>query len=284
MVLGAHVSSAGGVSFSPARGVELGCEAIQLFVKNQRQWTAKPIPDAEAQAFKENYAKSGLRGLMVHDTYLINVGSPDPAMWTKSRDALVDEASRCAQLGVPLLNMHPGAHMGQGLKPALERIAKAIRDALDATQGSGVHLVLESMAGQGTTIGARFEDLRVIRENAGNDPRLGYCLDMCHLHAAGFDVATPAGWKATMQQADEHLGVGRIKAFHLNDSKMPHGSRVDRHANIGEGTIGAKGFAPLLADPRFAEAPMILETPKAEEGYPKDLAVLRRVMKETRAK
>ena len=279
MVLGAHVSSAGGVSLSPARGVELGCEAIQIFVKNQRQWKANPIPDAEAAAFKANYAASKLRGVMVHDTYLINVGSPEPAMWKMSRDALVDEAKRCAQLGIPLLNMHPGAHMGKGLAPALERIAKAIREALDATQGSGLHLVLESMAGQGTTIGARFEDLRVIREHCGNDPRVGYCLDTCHLHAAGFDIATPAGWKETMKRADEQLGLGRIKAFHLNDSKTPHGSHVDRHASIGQGTIGAKGFAPLLRDARFADRPMILETPLGEEGYPKDLAVLRRVLK-----
>lgn len=277
MMLGAHVSTAGGVSLAPGNGVELGCDAIQIFSKNQRQWTAKPLSELEIKAFQDNWRKSQLRGILVHDSYLINVASPNAEMWAKSRDALLDEAQRCDQLGIPLLNMHPGAHMGTGAAEGCKRIAQAIRHVLDGT--SRVTLLLESMAGQGSTIGARLEDLARIRELCGNDARVGYCLDTCHLFAAGFDLTTPNGYKDTMRLVDEHLGLSRVKAFHLNDSEKPRGSHVDRHANIGLGLMGEKGFAPLMRDTRFEEVPMVLETPLAEEGYRKDLAILRRLAK-----
>lgn len=275
MMLGAHVSTQGGVSLSPQNGVDLGCDAIQIFSKNQRQWGAKPLQEAEIAAFRENYVKSRLQGVLVHGSYLINVASPDPAMWTKSRDALLDEAQRCDQLGIPLLNMHPGAHMGTGAAAGCARIADAIRYVLDNTDK--VTLLLESMAGQGTTIGARVEDLARIRELGGNDARVGYCLDTCHLFAAGFDLATPTGYKDAIRVVGDHLGLAHVKAFHLNDSEKPLGSHVDRHANIGQGLIGEKGFAPLMQDRRFERLPMVLETPLAEEGYRKDLEILRRL-------
>lgn len=274
MVLGAHVSIAGGVRKAPQNGLDLGCEAIQIFSKNQRQWKAKPYAQEEIQAFRENYRQSGLKGVLVHGSYLVNVASPDPALWKKSRDALLDEAQRCEQLGIPYLSIHPGSHLDSGVRAGVQRIAEAIAWVLDETKGSRVEILLESMAGQGSNIGARFEDLSEIRKQAGGS-RVGYCFDTCHLYAAGFDITTPAGYQNVMKLADDVLGLSHIKAFHLNDSKSPLGSHVDRHANIGKGFLKAKGFQPLLQDPRFRDAPMVLETPLGDEGYRADLKALR---------
>lgn len=277
MMLGAHVSVAGGVRNAPENGVRLGCDCIQIFSKNQRRWKSKPLSDEESDAFRQTYRESKLRGSIVHDSYLINVASPDKAMWARSRDALLDEAERCDRLGIPLLNLHPGAHMDAGVDAGAKRIAEALQFVLDRTPGSKVILLLESMAGQGSTIGHRLEDLARVRELAGADPRLGYCLDTCHLHSAGFDLTTPDAYRRVMRLVDDVLGLRHVRAFHLNDSKTPFNSRVDRHENIGDGTMGAKGFRPLMQDRRFAEIPMVLETPGEDEGYLRDLKILRKL-------
>jgi deoxyribonuclease IV len=279
MVLGAHVSIAGGVQNAPQNALNVTAECIQIFSKNQRQWAAKPYSQSDIDAFRDAYKKSGLKGAMVHGSYLVNVAALDPAILAKSRAGLLDEAERCEQLGIPYLNMHPGSHLGAGIEAGTKRIADAILDVLDKTQGSKVMILLEFMAGQGTNIGDKFEDLAAIRTFTGDHKRVGYCFDTCHLFAAGYDIATPAGYKAVMKKADDVLGVSNIKAFHLNDSKMPLGSHVDRHENIGHGLMGVEGFRPLLQDPRFKDAPMVLETPLAEEGYEKDLKALRPLRK-----
>jgi deoxyribonuclease-4 len=278
-LLGAHVSIAGGVSLAPERGTALGCETIQIFSKNQRQWAAKPYSELEVKAFRDNYRKSKLKGVLVHDTYLINLGTQDPAMWTKSRDALVDEVQRCGQLGIPLINIHPGAHMGAGPKNGAQRIGDALRHVLDKTQGLDVTILLEFMAGQGSTMGSTPEEIAMIRAATADDPRVGVCLDTCHLYGAGLDITTPEAYSKTMKALDAGFGLKHVKAFHLNDSAKPLGSKLDRHANIGLGLMETKGFAPLMNDKRWASTLMTLETPEAEEGYPRDLARLRGLYK-----
>lgn len=275
MLLGAHVSIAGGVQNAPQNGVALGCDVIQIFSKNQRQWKSRPYTEDEIRGFRENYKSSKLRGVVVHGSYLMNLAAGDPALWKRSKDAFLDEVYRCDQLGIPDFVFHPGAHVERGAEWGVERIASGLREALDATHGSGVHLDLECMAGQGTTIGNRFEDLGRIIDLCGRDARLGLCLDTCHLYAAGFDLATAGGYEATMKHVDRLVGLKRVRAFHLNDSKRELGSHVDRHENIGKGHIGLEGFRLLLRDDRFAQVPMNLETPGGDDGYRADLKNLR---------
>ncbi|HEX9816668.1 MAG TPA: deoxyribonuclease IV [Candidatus Thermoplasmatota archaeon] len=279
MVLGAHVSIAGGVHNAPQNALDVTAECIQIFSKNQRQWAAKPFTEADIQAYRDAYKESGLKGAMVHGSYLVNVAALDKTILDKSRAGLLDEAQRCEQLGIPYLNMHPGSHLGAGIDAGTRRIADAITDVLHKTQGSKVMVLLEFMAGQGTNIGDKFDDLAAIRNFTGNDKRVGYCFDTCHLYAAGYDITSPAGYKDVMKKADDILGLSNIKAFHLNDSKMPFNSHVDRHENVGHGLMGVAGFKPLMQDSRFQDAPMVLETPLAEKGYQKDLAALRPLRK-----
>lgn len=279
MVLGAHVSIAGGVANAPQNGLNVpGCEAIQIFAKNQRQWKAKPYSPSEIQAFKDNYKASNLQGVMVHASYLINTATADRVMWTKGRDGLLDELQRCDQLGIPYLNIHPGSHVGSGVEAGIRKIAEALEWVLTQTEGSKTMILLEFMAGQGTNLGDKFQDLNTIRSLVAPNKRVGYCFDTCHLFAAGKDITKPDSYKQVMKRADEVLGIQNIKAFHLNDSKMPLKSHVDRHENIGKGLMGVEGFRPLLQDPRFKDHPMFLETPMAEEGYPADLKALRTLL------
>lgn len=275
MLLGAHVSIAGGVQNAPLNGTRIGCDVIQMFSKNQRQWAAKPYSAAEIEAFRTNYRESGLQGVMVHDTYLINLASPDAAMWAKSKAAFLDEARRCDQLGVPDLVFHPGAHMGQGVPSALKRIAEAMTETIRATPDGTVRLTLETMAGQGTTVGERFEQLAEVLALVGEKKRTGVCLDTCHAFAAGYDLATAPGYAETMRALDRTVGLQRVTCVQLNDSKVPLGGRVDRHEDIGKGQMGLTGFALLMNDERFAAVPMALETPGDDEGYKANLKVLR---------
>lgn len=277
MLLGAHVSIAGGVFNAPTHGVRMACDVIQMFSRNQRQWAAKPLSRQEIEQFRANYDASGLKGVVVHGSYLVNLASPDPATQKRSLEAFMDEAVRCDQLGIPDLVFHPGAHLEQGLEPALKRIAAAMQATLAKVPEGSVRLDLEVMAGQGSTIGNRLEDLRTILELVGDRKRTGVCLDTCHLHAAGYDLATPTGYEDSMKAVERVIGLASVRAFHLNDSKTPLGSRVDRHEGIGEGTIGTSGFGLLMNDERFAHVPMNLETdPGLEDaGYKQDLRVLR---------
>jgi len=278
-LLGAHVSIAGGLDKAFARGLESGCTALQIFTKNANRWQGKPISQAEAAAFRQAWQESGIGPVMAHDAYLINLASPKNGVREKSQNALRDELQRCAQLGVPDLVMHPGAHLETGEAAGLERIRKALQTIL-ADSPAEVRLLLENTAGQGSYLGGDFTHLAVLLEGF-DEQRTGVCFDTCHAHTAGYDLSTAESYARTMAEFDRLVGLDRIKAFHLNDCLKPCGSKVDRHAHIGEGTIGRTGFACLMQDQRFVDIPMILETPKGAQGEMDqvNLALLRELAK-----
>jgi deoxyribonuclease IV len=274
-LLGAHVSTSGGVDKAPGNGKSLGCEAIQVFTRNQMQWRARPLSDREIAAFREGLKECSIRAAVSHDSYLINLGSHEPVVLQKSLDAFADEIERCEQLGIPFLVFHPGSHVGSGEAAGLQRIAESLNAVLGLKPKHKTQVLLENTAGQGSNLGYRFEQLAEILEKTENPNRLGVCLDTCHLFAAGYDLRTLSTYEATFQEFDAIVGLERVKAFHLNDSKKGLGSRVDRHENIGKGELGLEPFRFLLNDPRFACLPMLLETPGGDEAYRIDLTTLR---------
>lgn len=265
MLIGSHVSIAGGLREAPLRAADLGCESFQIFTKSQLQWKAKPLESDEVLAWFETLHETGTPPCFVHDSYLINLCSPDEPLRRKSVDALVDEVIRAALLGIPWVNIHPGSHMGAGEEAGLANCTRSLREALQRTEGSGTGILLETTAGQGRDIGSRFEHLARLLE-AQNDPlRMGVCVDTCHCFAAGYNFTTDEGYSKTWNRFRELIGLDYLRAFHLNDSKFPLGSRRDRHAEIGTGHIGREGFRRLLADPRFAGLPGVCELPN-EKG------------------
>ncbi len=261
LLAGAHVSIAGGMYRAFERGARLQCRAIQIFLKNSNQWRAKPLTEQDRILFQQARAESAIRSVIAHDSYLINVASPDRELRWKSLQALMEEMQRANFLDVRYLVMHPGAHMGAGIKAGVTRVAKALRRALDTIEPP-VKILLENTAGQGSCLGYRFEHLAGILEQIQNPDRLGVCLDTCHLFAAGYDIRTPEGYAETIREFDRRIGIGRIGAFHVNDSRKDLGCRVDRHFHIGQGWIGLDAFRFLLNDKRFLRIPKILETPK----------------------
>ncbi|HAG07776.1 MAG: putative endonuclease 4 [Clostridia bacterium 62_21] len=265
MPLGAHMSIAGGMDKAILRGQSIGCETIQVFTKSSNRWRAKPLVSEEIARFKQAREESGINPVFGHTSYLINLGSPDEDLWQKSVDSFLVEMERCAALGLPYLVMHPGAHMGAGEDVGLRRIGRALDEILARTEGSGVIILLETTAGQGSNIGYRFEHLaRLIEESAYPD-RLGVCFDTCHAFAAGYDLRTPEAFHRTFEEFDALIGIDRLKAIHLNDSRGDLGSRIDRHEHIGLGKLGLEPFRLLLNDPRFRNLPMVLETPKGPD-------------------
>jgi deoxyribonuclease-4 len=260
--VGAHVSAAGGVENAPLNAIKIGATAFALFTKNQRQWTAKPLADASIRRFKKNCEDAGYTPdqILPHDSYLINLGHPEPAGLEKSRTAFIDEMQRCEQLGLKYLNFHPGSHLNKIAEGAcLERIAESINLALEKT--SGVIAVIENTAGQGTNLGHRFEHLAAIIAGVEDQTRVGVCLDTCHTFSAGYDLATPEGYEKTLAHFHSVVGFSFLKGLHLNDGKKARGSRVDRHASLGQGTLGLEAFRQIMSDRRFDGIPMILETP-----------------------
>ncbi|MGQ9875701.1 MAG: deoxyribonuclease IV [Chloroflexus sp.] len=262
---GAHMSISGGVSKSFARGESVGLDSMQIFAKNERQWTAKPISPEEATAFRVEQQRTGIHPVVVHDSYLINLAAPANELREKSIAAFADELERCAQLDIPYLVTHPGAHAGIGEEAGLARVADAICRLLAEGVGGNTMILLETTAGQGTALGYRFEHLARLFELIPYHERLGICVDTCHIFAAGYDIRDPEGYQATFAELDRLVGLTRVKCFHLNDSQKDLGSRVDRHAHIGQGCIGVEAFRMLVNDPRFADLPMIIETPKGED-------------------
>lgn len=269
------MSVAGGLENGPKNGVDLGCDVIQVFTRNQRQWDHKPVTDEEAERFQVAYKESGLTGVTSHASYLLNLASPKKDAWNKSLKAFGEEAERCERLGIDRFMFHPGAHLGSGVDAGGDRIAEALRHTLDETEGYGVRILLETMAGQGTTIGNDLASLGRIIEDAGGDDRLGVCVDTCHVFAAGYDIRTADGYDTFIEALDEAVGLGRVHAFHLNDSKTKLDARKDRHEIIGDGEIGLEGFRALVNDDRFADVPMALETPGGADGYKLGLKRLR---------
>lgn len=281
--LGAHMSISGGHANAIDRALAAEMSAFQLFTKNQRQWRAAPIDPAAAEAFRARWDACGMKHLVAHDSYLINVASPDDEMWEKSRAALADELARCDLLGVPYLVSHPGASLAAGPEAGIARVAEAIDRIHDEQPDGEAVILLETTAGQGTALGRSFEELAAIIDKVADKTRVGVCFDTCHAFAAGYELRDEAGYAATMRGFDETIGLAKLKAFHLNDSQKGLGSRVDRHAPIGEGELGLAPFASILNDPRFAGLPGILETPKKEDGDGEDarnLATLRGLIRQ----
>jgi deoxyribonuclease-4 len=265
MLLGAHMSIAGGVFNAPVRGKSIGCDTIQIFVKNANQWVGKPISDEEAEKFQESKRETGIDPIFSHNSYLVNLASPDDALYQKSIDAMLDELERSEKLGLPFIVMHPGAHVGSGEETGLKRIAAAINTLFRKTKGYRVKIALETTAGQKSNLGCKFEQLAALVKAVKDKKRVCVCYDTCHTFAAGYDLRTKSAYGATFAEFDNVVGVERICAFHLNDSVDELGSRIDRHAHIGQGHIGLEGFRFLMNDDRFASVPMVLETPKGPE-------------------
>jgi deoxyribonuclease IV len=265
MKFGAHMSISGGLHKAFGHGERAGCDTVQIFSKNQQQWRGKPLTAEDVALFQAEQLRTGFEPLIVHDSYLINLASPKDDLWEKSIAAFADELERCAALGIPYLVTHPGAHVGSGEEVGLRREADALNRLFDADTGAPTMVLLETTAGQGTCLGYRFEHLAMLIELVEHDQRIGICVDTCHLLAAGYDIRTPEACAATFDELDRVIGLERIKAFHLNDSQKDLGSRVDRHTHIGEGCVGLDGFRAILNDPRFAQLPMILETPKGDD-------------------
>lgn len=264
--LGAHMSIAGGCDLALERAAAFGMTACQLFTKNASQWTAKPLDAGVVERFHAQRERTGIAHLVAHDSYLINLASPDDALRERSRLAFREELDRCHRLDVPFLVTHPGAHLGSGVQAGVRRVAEAInRIHADRADGSTT-ILLETTAGQGTTLGHDFAELAGIIELVEDHARVGVCFDTCHAFAAGYELRDRHGYEATMRRFDDVIGLERLRAFHLNDSKKGLGSRVDRHAHIGEGEIGLAAFGFLLNDPRFSGLPGLLETPKGDDG------------------
>ena len=260
--LGAHVSTAGGLDKAPLNAMEIGARAFALFVKPQRQWIAPPLTEEAIASFKANLATSGISPAKVlpHASYLINMASPDDAARAKSLDSLICEMRRCAELGLPWLNIHPGSIVGVGTREeGVVRIADTVNKAL--AEVPDVTIVLENTAGQGSYLGSAFEELAGVIERVPAADRLGVCLDTAHLYGAGFDLSTDEGFARTMDEFDRIIGFKMLRGMHLNDTKVKRASRTDRHAPIGEGVLNWETFGRIMHDDRFDDIPMVLETP-----------------------
>jgi len=268
------MSIAGGVSQALWRGMRIGCDAIQLFTKNANQWRARPLTPEDRAAFQQARQETGVRAVAAHDSYLINLASPDEGLYERSREALWEEMQRAEALGLPYVVMHPGSHRGSGEQQGLYRIARAINLLHQQGREMKVMLLLETTAGQGATLGGQFGHFARIIEQIEEDERVGVCLDTCHVFAAGYDISTSEGYETTLEEFQSIIGLDRLKVIHLNDSKAASGARVDRHEQIGAGYIGLDAFRYLLQDPRLAYLPFILETPKGKAQSGEDWDVI----------
>jgi deoxyribonuclease-4 len=271
------MSTAGGAYTAFKRGHDAGCDSMLIFTKSNRQWQAKPLTEEDAAIYKQNVEEYGhIHPVAIHSSYLINIASPGEELWEKSYQALKDEVERAAMLGIKLVTFHPGSCVGSDEATGLANIVRALRRLLAETAETAPDTIicLETMAGQGDTLGHKFEHLAYLLEHAGPSERLGVCFDTCHVFAAGYDIRTPESYAATMAEFDRIVGLQHIKCFHFNDSQYGLGERKDRHEHIGQGQIGLAGFANFINDPRWADHPAHLETPKTkkdEEGAEIDM-------------
>lgn len=273
--IGAHVSAAGGVQNAPLNAKAIGANAFALFTKNQRQWMAKPLTSVEVEAFKENCQKANIlsQHILPHDSYLINLAQSNPEKSRQSLEAFIDEMRRCEQLGLHLLNFHPGSHLNEVSETeALRLIGAAINRALEATQTCMA--IIENTAGQGTNLGYSFEHIAEIISHVKYPKRVGVCIDTCHLYSAGYDFTNPFNFELTFSEFERLIGFKNLCAMHLNDDLKPRASRVDRHAPIGDGTLTVEPFKMIMKDSRFNEIPLILETPD-ESRWAAEIVLLR---------
>jgi len=264
-LLGAHTSIQGGVASAVDLAQSLGFTAMQMFAKNNNRWFAKPYTQDEIKNFKEKLSLSGIKFTVVHDCYLINLCATNKEFLEKSRKAFLDELTRCQQLGIPYLNFHPGSHGGAGEKDGIKLIAESINLVHEKSKNYNVSSMLEVTAGQGSAVGYRFEQIREIIDLVAEKSRMSVCIDTAHIFAAGYDIRSEKEYEKTMKEFEDIIGLARLKCFHMNDSKKPLGSRVDRHDHIGKGLIGLEGFRNIMNDKRAEYIPKILETPKGKE-------------------
>ena len=270
LLIGAHMSISGGVFNAFQHGEEVGCATIQIFTKNSNQWKAKELTSEDARKFRESQKKTGISPVVGHNAYLINLASPKKDVYDLSMEAMLVELERAELLGLPYLVIHPGAHLESGEREGIRKIAGSVDKLHQKTKGFKVKICLETTAGQGSTIGYRFQELAEIIDNVEENERLGVCYDTCHTFAAGYDIRTKKAYEETFRAFDQHIGLQKLKVIHLNDSLKDLGSRVDRHQHIGKGKIGLEGFRLLMNDKRWEKIPKILETPK-EGGTAKDI-------------
>jgi deoxyribonuclease IV len=286
MLLGAHMSVSGGLHKAFERGKAAGCQTMQIFTKNERQWKAKPLGEAELAAWQAAVSAHEITPVITHDSYLINLANPADEPWEKSLEAFKEEIERNTLLGIPFLVTHAGAHLSSGEEAGLARIAQAVnrvhREIVDETGNPpGTTILFETTAGQGTCLGYKFEHWGHLLDQLEHPEWTGICFDTCHVFASGYDFTTPEGYEATMAEFDRYIGLDRLKAFHMNDSQKGLGSKVDRHESIGKGAMGLEPFRFLMNDARFGNTPMVLETPKGpdEKDDIVNLATLRGLVK-----
>ena len=275
LLLGAHVSTAGGVEKSPARGLETTCDTIQIFAKPPNRWASKALAEENVAAFKAAVVETGIGPVIAHGLYLTNLATPDDALWTRSVDALADDLERCEMLGLPGLVVHPGSHKGSGEEAGQARIAAALDEIHTRLAGYSVQVWLEITAGQGDHLGYTFDQIRRMIDSVARPERLGVCFDTAHAWAAGYEIHTREGFDATWAEFDRILGLERLRALHLNDTSKELGSRVDRHEQVGKGKLGLDTFRFLVNDPRFRDIPMILELDLGDDEFRENLATLR---------
>jgi deoxyribonuclease-4 len=277
MILGAHVSTAGGLHKAIENGADLGCDAIQIFLRNPNQWSGKEPTESQIDLFTECWRAASIREVLVHDIHLTNLASPKRDVLGNSRKQFRSQMQLADRVGIPYIVTHMGAHLESGEAQGLKVLSCSLNLVFEQTEGGNVVILLETTAGQGTNLGYRFEHLRQIIDMSKYPDRLGVCFDTCHVFAAGYDLRTEADYHQIFEEFDRIIGLDRLLAFHLNDAKSEHNSRVDRHEHIGEGNLGIVPFQLLINDRRFENVPMIIETPKMKEMHATNLAVLRRL-------
>lgn len=259
------MSISGGVDSAFDRGEEVGCDAMQIFTKNNNRWNAPPLEKKTVDRYHLRQEETGIAPVVAHTAYLLNLASPKDDLWERSLEALVDEMERCELLAIPNLVLHPGSHTGSGEDAGIARVSEALNRAHERMPDADVKVTLEVTAGQGSNLGYRFEHLARIIDGVDAAERLAVCFDTCHALTAGYDFRTPEGYEGVFAEFDSLIGLGRLEVFHLNDSLKDAGSKVDRHAHIGEGFVGLDAFRMILNDPRFDDLPMLLETPKGPD-------------------
>jgi deoxyribonuclease-4 len=275
LLLGAHTSAAGGVQNALYEGQAIGATCIQLFTTNQKRWDSKPYTEELLEHWFKAKAQTGLKKIMSHDSYLINLGAPDPDILAKSRKAFKEEIHRCQQLKLDYLNFHPGAAIKESPQKCLDTIVESLLECEKMTEGSPLRLLFEATAGQGSCVGYKFEELGYLIEKTHKKIPVGICIDTCHIFAAGYDIRTAEGWDSVLKEFDRLVGLKHLYAFHINDSMKGLGTRVDRHDFIGKGLIGLECFKFLVNDPRTRELPMYLETPGGPEIWKEEIKLIR---------
>ncbi len=278
MLIGGHISTAGGIYLSPERAAKFSFRTFQIFSKNQMQWKAKPLVDEDVEKFKNELETRGMKKIMIHASYLLNMATPDPKLKEKVLDGFGEEIRRADTLGIDYLTFHPGSANGTTEKDALRNIADNLNELIAKEQKCTI--LLETSAGQGKTVGHTFEQLAEIIDQVQRKEKVAICFDTCHVFAAGYDIRSKSGYGETMDRFKSIIGMDKLLGFHLNDSKKDINSRVDRHEQIGDGLLGIEGISNFILDNRFSEIPMNLETPLGEGGYEKDLAVMNSILKE----